>query len=240
MAPKLKVTMVGASGERDRLLYPLADPASFRKHVEAANLANVGCCVPIFRPSLPSARFHQNAKQGRVRSKFEYATAEIIGDVGTATALIDKRDIGKYVARRITDPDTLNKMISAYGEVWTRNRIKSALKTMSGEKVIRTHPSKEVMDNIIYKAAEKLPSSPADLVIMTKINITQYTFSMGNRVDNTPDPVKYLRYMDAKELRIGRGSVNSYSRMKCHRGTLEGDIDNTLRWIENKQMTGSH
>lgn len=56
------------------------------------------------------------------------------------------------------------------------------------------------MDNIIYKAAEKLPSSPADLVIMTKINITQYTFSMGNRVDNTPDPVKYLRYMDAKEL----------------------------------------
>lgn len=78
---------------------------------------------------------------GRMRSKFEYATAEIIGNVGTATALIDNRDIGNYVARRITDPDTLNKMISAYGEVWTRNRIKSALKTMSGEKVIRTHVS---------------------------------------------------------------------------------------------------
>lgn len=56
-------------------------------------------------PSLPS---------GRIRAKAGLSTTHIIGDGNTPWALTDNRDITKYVAKVITDPRTLNKMVFGY------------------------------------------------------------------------------------------------------------------------------
>jgi len=67
----------------------------------------------------------------------EYALNEIMGDGETPFAVVDNRDIGKYVARIIADPRTLNRIVFAYGEVWTQNHILEILEEKSGEKVVR-------------------------------------------------------------------------------------------------------
>lgn len=95
-------------------------------------IIDVGWWYQLSLPPLPS---------GRVKSKFEYANTEIIGDGESTSAYIDNRDIGKYVARIIADPRTLNKMVFAYGELWTQNRIWDMLENISGEKVERKHVS---------------------------------------------------------------------------------------------------
>jgi hypothetical protein len=67
----------------------------------------------------------------------EYSNIKIIGDGTVPMALIDRRDIGKYVAKIIVDPNTLNKQVFAYGEVWTQTDGFKLLETASGESVNR-------------------------------------------------------------------------------------------------------
>lgn len=67
------------------------------------------------------------------------ANDEIIGDGETPTAITDLRDIGRYVARVIADPRTLNKMVFAYNTVKTPNEIYSTLEELSGEKIERKY-----------------------------------------------------------------------------------------------------
>jgi len=52
-------------------------------------------------------------------------------------ALTDCTDIGRYVARIIVDPRTVNKMVFAYGEVLTQNQAWDLLEKESGEKLSR-------------------------------------------------------------------------------------------------------
>lgn len=64
---------------------------------------------------------------------------EIIGDGNTPTALTDLRDIGRYMARIILDPRTLNKMVLAYNEVSTQNKIYDLMEEISEEKIERLY-----------------------------------------------------------------------------------------------------
>lgn len=64
---------------------------------------------------------------------------EIIGDGNTPTALTDLRDIGRYMARIILDPRTLNKMVLAYNAVSTQNKIYDLMEEISEEKVERLY-----------------------------------------------------------------------------------------------------
>ncbi|KAF4987899.1 hypothetical protein FDECE_15256, partial [Fusarium decemcellulare] len=50
-----------------------------------------------------------------------------------ATSRID--DVGRFVARIISDPRTINRMVFAYGEVTTQNSIVQVVESLSGEKV---------------------------------------------------------------------------------------------------------
>lgn len=66
---------------------------------------------------------------------------EIVGDGNTPLALTDLRDIGRYVARIITDDRTLNKMVFAYNTVLTQNEIFGLLEEISGEQITRNYVS---------------------------------------------------------------------------------------------------
>lgn len=55
------------------------------------------------------------------------------------SALTDPADIGRYVARIIADPRTLNKRVFAYNEVLTRNEVYDVLEKVSGERLERTY-----------------------------------------------------------------------------------------------------
>ena len=67
--------------------------------------------------------------------RIDYAVMEtadgIAGDGNILFALTDLRDIGKYTARSISDPRTLNRMVFAYNEVLTHNQIYDLLERVS-------------------------------------------------------------------------------------------------------------
>ncbi|OJJ82007.1 uncharacterized protein ASPGLDRAFT_68013 [Aspergillus glaucus CBS 516.65] len=53
------------------------------------------------------------------------------------TALADLRDVGRYVARIIADPRTLNKRVHVYSELYTQNRVHEVVEGISGEIIRR-------------------------------------------------------------------------------------------------------
>lgn len=79
-------------------------------------------------PPLPS---------GRIRVKEEYTTTQIVGDGTHPWALMDNREIGKYLARIIADPKTLNKQVFCYSEVWTQNDVFNLWERVTGESIPR-------------------------------------------------------------------------------------------------------
>jgi hypothetical protein len=91
---------------------------------------DVGWWYQLSLPPLPS---------GRLANALTMPVQTISGDGNTETALIDKRDIGKYVARIIVDPRTLNKSVFVFNEIWTQNRIFDLMEKLSGEEIPRSH-----------------------------------------------------------------------------------------------------
>lgn len=63
------------------------------------------------------------------------------GDGNVPNALSDVRDIGKYAAKIIADPRTLNKFVLSYSEVFTFNQIYDLMDEVSGEKSERKYVS---------------------------------------------------------------------------------------------------
>jgi len=63
------------------------------------------------------------------------------------TALTDVSDVGRYVARIIADPRTLNRMVFAYGEVITANQVSDLVEKVSGEKIQRNYVSFDLIDH---------------------------------------------------------------------------------------------
>lgn len=83
-------------------------------------------------PSLPS---------GKLDGRLRFPAKHITGDGNVKTALIDNRDIGKYVVRIIQDPRTLNRDVFIYNEIWTENDILNLVEKISGETLPRNHVS---------------------------------------------------------------------------------------------------
>ena len=99
-------------------------------------ILDVGWWYQIAFPKLPSG-------------KIDYAVAlpgnELAGKGNVPSALTHLRDIGKYVAKIITDDRTLNKMVLAYNEMWSPLQVYDLLEKLSGEKLerkyVRINPS---------------------------------------------------------------------------------------------------
>lgn len=91
---------------------------------------DVGWWYQVTLPRLPSGRI-------------DYAVMEtadgIAGGGNIPFSLTDSRDIGRYVARIISDPRTLNRMVFAYNEVFTHNEIYDLLEGLGGERLERKY-----------------------------------------------------------------------------------------------------
>lgn len=63
----------------------------------------------------------------------------IAGDGSVPSALTDLRDVGRYVARIIADPRTLNQMVFAYNELLTQPQVYDLLEKVSDETIQRNY-----------------------------------------------------------------------------------------------------
>ncbi|RMJ01901.1 hypothetical protein BHE90_012520 [Fusarium euwallaceae] len=152
---------------------------------------DVGWWYQLSLPPLPS---------GKLDIKVEYSTTKIIGDGNTPWAVTDNRDIGKYVARIIADPRTLNKTVFLHGEVHTQNELWEILEKTSGESIPREYVSKEDLLKIITEAQAEISKGDMGRPAMASLGMAQYKYMLGIRGDNTLKHARYLGYLNAKEL----------------------------------------
>jgi hypothetical protein len=78
---------------------------------------------------------------GKVDYAFMGESNTIFGDGNVPSLMIDKRDIGKLVARIITDSRTLNKRIVLHADLLTQVAIRDTMESKSGEKIEMKHVS---------------------------------------------------------------------------------------------------
>lgn len=143
-------------------------------------------------PRLPS---------GRLDAALPTPDSEFIGDGDVPSARIDIVDIGKFVARIITDPRTLNRSVLAYGAVKTQREIWDMFESLSGEQIPRDPVlSAEALEKILSSSREAIAKDPGDYKALVRVSMAQYKRSCGVRGDNTPQRARYLGYLDATEL----------------------------------------
>src|SRR5688572_8060043 len=152
---------------------------------------DVGWWMQLSIPLVPS---------GKLRAVVTAPVGDIYGDGSVKTAVTDQQDIGRFVARIIADPKTLNKQVFAYGEVTTLNEIFNLVEKFTGETIARKYVSQEQADETIKKATEAIIANPADMAQIIVKAVTEYKVSWGIRGDNTPERAAYLGYLDAREL----------------------------------------
>ncbi|KAF4968991.1 hypothetical protein FSARC_3645 [Fusarium sarcochroum] len=150
---------------------------------------DVGWWYQITLPRLPS---------GRIDYAVIFPTGHIAGDGNAPSALTDVSDIGRYTARIIADPLTLNQMVFAYSELYTPNQVYDLLEQLSGEKIKRNYKSSETIEQEIaaLKPERITPDHPELYALAT----VEYGYSWGVRGDNNPQYAKYLGYLLGNEL----------------------------------------
>lgn len=93
-------------------------------------IIDVGYWHQISFPWLPS---------GKVDYATLFPTKEIYGDGNTPTLLTDKRDQGRFTARIIKDPRTLNKRVVTHSDELTQNQVWDIMEKVSGETIPRNY-----------------------------------------------------------------------------------------------------
>ncbi|KAJ4165635.1 hypothetical protein LMH87_007259 [Akanthomyces muscarius] len=152
---------------------------------------DVGWWMQLSLPQVPSKRLD---------AQISVPDTIIGADGNVPTAVTDVSDIGKYVARIVADPKTLNKHVFAYGEVTTQNKIWAAVEEATGETIPRTYLSKEDAEATMLQLKEVAGKNPADMPSLFKLSMLEYKYTWGIRGDNTPEHAAYLGYLDAKLL----------------------------------------
>ncbi|KAJ4079900.1 hypothetical protein NW760_015135 [Fusarium oxysporum] len=153
---------------------------------------DVGWWYQITPPKLPSGLIDQ----------FVILPVEGLNGDGTVpSAITDSRDIGRYVAKIIADPRTLNKSVFAYSEVLTQREIFQIMEEASGEKLDYNYISNEDATACV-NSAQKVAEAAGleDKGAQQALAAAQYAYSTGVRGDNTPEYARYLGYLDGKEL----------------------------------------
>ncbi|KPM38526.1 hypothetical protein AK830_g8063 [Neonectria ditissima] len=143
-------------------------------------------------PALPS---------GRTDYAHKFPVRTIAGDGTLPTALTDLRDVGKYVARIIVDPRTLNRSVFVYNEVRTQEDIFALLEAASGEAIPRERQPPAVIEAAV--AAARKPyydQNDRSFASLLRLAVAQYPHSIWLRGDNTPEAAAYLGYLSGKEL----------------------------------------
>ncbi|GKU12651.1 isoflavone reductase family protein [Fusarium langsethiae] len=147
-----------------------------------------------FQGSLPAV------PSGKLDAKLTTPDMIIGADGNVPTTVTDLADIGKYVARIIVDPRTLNKLVFAYSEVITQNEVWGYVEELTGEKIPRRYLSKEEAEDSIAMLKKAAAEDPTNISPLLKLALTEYKYSWGIRGDNTPEHATYLGYLSIKEL----------------------------------------
>ncbi|KAL2831456.1 hypothetical protein BDW59DRAFT_140190 [Aspergillus cavernicola] len=149
---------------------------------------DVGWWYEITLPAIPSGRFDYAlvAPQNNLLDS---------GDV--PSALTDVRDVGVYVAKIISDPQTLNKKVFAFTETRTQNEILALVEKLTSE---RPEVTKIPAAELESKLAE---ARKAGTGINRDLGQYEYWNSWGIRGDNTPENARYLGYLIAEDLYPG-------------------------------------
>ncbi|RYN32566.1 hypothetical protein AA0119_g2980 [Alternaria tenuissima] len=95
-------------------------------------IIDVGWWFQFSLPNLPSVRIDYAHSGLDIR---------IPGDGNVSSSFTDNRDIGKFVARIIADPRTLNQQVFVYSEMTTVTKIYGLLEKISNEKISRRYIS---------------------------------------------------------------------------------------------------
>jgi hypothetical protein len=114
---------------------------------------------------------------------------EFIGDGTTPYALIDKADIGLYVARIITDTGTLNRSVFAYGELTIQNALWAKVKARTGKRLPRDSLSVSDLEARIEELQRSVAAIPTSVGLVLDLAMSQYRYSRYVRGDNTPKSV---------------------------------------------------
>jgi hypothetical protein len=95
---------------------------------------DVGWWYQITLPRLPSGGFDHVLASSQPDNPIG-----LDGNVPSALAAL--RDVGRYVAKIITDPRTLNKRVHVYNELLKRNEVYDKVETLAGEQLPRSYVS---------------------------------------------------------------------------------------------------
>lgn len=135
--------------------------------------------------------------------KVDYATAFFMNttfeDGNLPTAMIDLRDVGKYVARIIVDHRTLNRSVFVHNELVTQDQVFTRLEAASGETIPRNYVSRVSHDEKLNKLKEAFEKDPS-VANTFPLVMAQYLDTIWLRGDNLPKTAAYLGYLDGKEL----------------------------------------
>ncbi|KAM0420646.1 hypothetical protein ACHAPT_011562 [Fusarium lateritium] len=163
----------------------------FKKIYLPYTIIDVGLWYQGTLPRLPS---------GKIDYAITFPSTQIAEDGHGASSITDLRDIGKYVARIITDERTLNQSVFAYNELWTQNQIYSHLEKVSGEKLPRNSVSRKELEATIAAAQKKYDEGTKSWKESLGLAVPQYLYNEWLNGDNLPEKAKYLGYLDAKDL----------------------------------------
>ena len=117
----------------------------------------------------------------------------VFGTGEVKTAVTDLDDIGKFVARIIADPRTLNRYVFIAGEEVTQNKVFAIAEEVTGRTIPRIYKSKEEF------AKEALADSDDDVIAK---NIRGYLISVWFNEDNTVEKAKQEDYGAALDARV--------------------------------------
>ncbi|KAM6517834.1 hypothetical protein FSOLCH5_006603 [Fusarium solani] len=142
-------------------------------------------------------------------------------DGNVPSALADIGDIGRYVARIISDPRTLNKKVYVYNEVYTRNQVYDLVEKLGGESLEREYITEQEINSRIEEARSDFEANPTNQAAFSYLSTNQLLLSWAIRGDNTPDYARYLGYLDGKELYPDFTYVKFEDYVKA---ALEGEV----------------
>ncbi|KAF5685428.1 isoflavone reductase [Fusarium denticulatum] len=142
-------------------------------------------------PKLPS---------GKIDYAVTFGATKIVDQGQHATSTTDLRDVGRYVARIITDPRTLNKYVFAYNEVWTQEDIFQLLEESSGERLPRDSSSEQEIEATIAALRGPYDKGGRSFSKVVGLVVSQYPLSVWLRGDSLPDRAEYLGYLSTKDL----------------------------------------
>ncbi|CAH0004405.1 unnamed protein product [Clonostachys byssicola] len=99
------------------------------------------------------------------------------GDGTVKTHVIDNQDVGRLVARIITDPRTINKRVMASGTALSFDDMFAIAEELTGEKPERRNVSAEGLKNMIAGLNAKLEGSPDDYFLFVGKSWLEYYYS---------------------------------------------------------------